>query len=575
MSFALIRSGWSRYSWVVLVCLLFLLCYASSLTFEYVDGDDGTSIAYHSLGRDPAVLSPYAAYQPGLDLILALFPPEEPTLRHTAMTISALSAAGFVLLTLILAWDFLPAVVPSQRLVLSLVTLLALPELFYFGLVYTPAVTGMCAMTAAHILARRGFSPDGRRLPLQAGRFSLAFFLVLFGISIRFDLAVYLLVILADLLIVKHVRPATVFRRHGWLIIGTGTVASSLLLFALLSLAGLDLSTLGASLAQIWEIPKLVDGFPAFAATQQTLFSPATILLLVIAMIALIHSRDPRLLFAFAMMIAIGLWPLWMSPKALIFFVPPIVSFVVLGAFKVNEWSRKHAWTSPLVLFVGILLLAPWLLGLEATSGDAAWGPGFELRPYDRPYSEESSLKLVVGAGAAVPTREGPRPLFGHLFVLAGGGWRHLVSSLAQERLGALTYAIRHEMPVFITRGGAGMILADLSRLNIRHVSAQQTIPGISKIRTWQVLTAEGRSLLVVAAPLFATPDADFLIDEVLSILRTVNVLATGYPSAMRTMYIVSPEAMRPLGRVFAAVNLQKLLGDLRDRKPGSTNPRH
>lgn len=45
----------TTYIWVVLFA--YVLVYAFAITFTYIEGDDATSIAYHAMGKNLAVMT--------------------------------------------------------------------------------------------------------------------------------------------------------------------------------------------------------------------------------------------------------------------------------------------------------------------------------------------------------------------------------------------------------------------------------------------------------------------------------------------------------------------------------------
>ena len=139
------------------VAALFLLIYARSLTFVYIEGDDATSIAYHALGRVRDVQPPYSAYQCMMDAILGLLPAQEHVLRVTAMLMTAIAAPILVLLLAMLAFELAGDRIRIPWPVAAILVPLAAPELIYLGLVYTPALVGLSAAVGAHVLARRGW----------------------------------------------------------------------------------------------------------------------------------------------------------------------------------------------------------------------------------------------------------------------------------------------------------------------------------------------------------------------------------------------------------------------------------
>ena len=73
-----------------------------------------------------------------------------------------------------------------------------------------------------------------------------------------------------------------------------------------------------------------------------------------------------------------------------------------------------------------------WVVGVRIATAGVLWGPGFELRRLESVPTPSARPALIVGAGAAVPTPEGPRPLMGHGWVF-GGEWKRFVNAYWTE----------------------------------------------------------------------------------------------------------------------------------------------
>src|SRR5829696_5354035 len=146
-------------TWIVITALIFLIIFQFSGTWIYIDGDDATSIAYHVLGRNTSIQPPYSPYQGMMDKLLGLLPSDEPTQRTVAFGITRLASILMVILILALVFDWLQEsgrqYSPSLRAVISVVLLLAVPELFYLGLVYSPTMVAMCFVLFAHLLIKQ------------------------------------------------------------------------------------------------------------------------------------------------------------------------------------------------------------------------------------------------------------------------------------------------------------------------------------------------------------------------------------------------------------------------------------
>ena len=555
MDWQLRRSSFARQC--LAVVLLFGLVYACSLAFVYVEGDDASSAAYHAAGRLEAIQPPYAEYQSGADLLLRLLPSHEPTLRVTAIAVSAAAMAMCVVLMAMLASDLLSATGESLKSQWPLVLLLAMPEFFYLGLVYQPSAIGMCCMLLSHLMLRRELrdTPSLMRLLLAAALFGV-------GASFRWSLVLYGWLILCDW-ILEVGRP----RATGW---GSHVLrAAHAVLWGCVALtvwlAVLRASGYGAG--HVYSFLEFTRAWAAYRLKWQVLLTadlalltPAAILLIVLGLVFLARTQRRTALFVCAGTIpAIPYLTFW--PKELIWFFPILVLCVLAGYVAIVKWRMRSrlGWLIQTGLIV--LLLIPWVVGIRATAGDAAWGPGFELQPYDRPSAGHDVLALRIGSGAAVSTPEGPRPLWGHGAVLLGGNWRRLAHQLAADSLSVVRTALDGGLPILVMDGGTGALVCELARL--RFMPKDPMYSGIggpllshrrfsnsAKAQVIMVALALDHSLWAVSAG---------ELRELRTVVQADRVVAIGYPGTVRSMFTFAPGTMTRIGLTAAVIDLQAL----------------
>jgi len=569
----------SRLSWVLVVIVVFGTVYAASLTFVYVEGDDASSIAYHALGRNRGLQPPYSAYQAGTDLILRLLPAKEGILRVSAMTISSLAAICVGILMLALAFDWMKGAAVTHKALVALVVLLACPELLYLGLVYTPTMMAMSFLLAAHLLLRsivREWEwPETSHLSnwLKMGFSALLFG---FGAACRWNVLLYGGVIFADLVIGSGLRQ-TNNKRSVWnrlrIAMAWGILAV-LVWGAVIASSGYGVRAILETTNMAAKIAAEERNYLAIIGACQTLFTPAFIVFGLWGWAAL--PRQLKLLSFLSFVAMIGVLRMgWAWPKEFLMFVPPLVLCVVAGFS--NIWQGDRPVRPKRVLQAGaiILLLLPWIFGVQATYGDTAWGPGFELRPYDRPSGRGNELALRIGGGAAFPTPEGPRPLFGHAAVLLGGGWRSLVRSLEEERRQAIQTAIEGGMPFMVVQGSTGYAVAELAGMGF---TTSDTKSGGDEAlgRVRRFFSDDGRHVTLWELGL-GRPESlknEGHLREVIAVGRTERVVVHGYPSSLRTLYKAVPDAMQKLGPTTAIVNLRQLIESISKQNKSDENLR-
>jgi hypothetical protein len=295
-------------------------------------------------------------------------------------------------------------------------------------------------------------------------------------------------------------------------------------------------------------VPKAPDGWLELAGAYLSVFTPGTLVLGGAGVLFLGVSRRPLLLSALVTILAAAVWPLWFSPKETLLFSPLLVLLIAAGATAIMRTPLRRP-IRTLVYGGGVMvLLLPWLVGLQGHHGDTAWGPGFAQRPLDRPVAGGRTARPVVGDGLAIPTREGHRPLWGHGAVLLGGGWRRFQTARADERRAALALALRERLPVVrIPRSGL-LEEAELTRQGF--TTAMPFIRGELQAGEYRVrvFTRGGESLRLLQMPATSTNEVMTALARDGEGVLPTGVIVLGWAEPLRRLVLVNPKLCRPLG---------------------------
>jgi hypothetical protein len=519
-----------------LIAACFLLVYSRSLTFVYIEGDDATSVAYHALGRVREVQPPYSAYQCMMDAMLGLLPAQEHVLRVAAMLLTGIAAPVLVFLIVLLAYEWAGDAIRMGRPPAALVTLLAAPELMYLGLVYTPALVALAAAVGAHLMARGAARAATGRAIARSPWFWASALLFGAGVACRWDILAYGAVVAADLWIGPDLGASPRVRRFAaaalW---GTAALATWL---AAISLNGYGLSAVLKTLRTAGP----VESYPALAvvgATMQTLATPALLLTAALGFALLAQRRNPAaLLVLLGLALTARYVPLGV-PKWFLAAVPGLTACALVGFSAL--W---HARKSTALVRLGLIacLAAPWLIGVQTISGDSAYGPGFEVRPFDRPPRSGPVFRLAPAAGALVPTSEGPRPVGGHAYVLLGGAWRRIVGDGSNANAAAQLAADRG-LPL-LQDYGQGFVISALAGMGFRTRDSWKL-----ELRTF--VSRDGAATVRVIhlrdrEDLFAPPGQRRLEN----LAGGSRLVILGYSSTLRRIYRRAPAALERIGSV-------------------------
>ena len=462
----------NRLDYRILVLLIFGIVYYFALTFVYIEGDDSFTMAYHAMGRHASLQPPYSAYHGMMDKILSYQPASEESVRVFGIAFTSIFACLFALAVLELAFRWFD-IDKQKRLLITVITLLAVPEFFFFGLVYTPSVVGMTFVVLAHIAVRTNFfdpmgeAVNNRNLVMYV--ISLALFGL--GVSCRWDVAVYGAFIVLDLLLSNGKNMFSAITKIGRTV--------SILAWGLLSLASLIvfIKVSGYSMHDIKDVlqftGKTVGEKASFTATAflgfLSLFTPALIIMLANGVLSSLRSSRKYILLVGLALIFTAPFVMAGAAKAFIFSMVIYVSVAIYGLANLLEYIKRQRDQRRNILRIGFLaiLLGIWFIGIRIYS-DKAWGPSFELTQHK--YDEKGKIKgkthgvsLAIGSGMAIPTQEGARPIGGYFFVFLKQ-WRNLYTAV--DLAATRNIEVCHEKKISVLQddNNAGIIIVLANR---------------------------------------------------------------------------------------------------------------
>jgi len=434
--------SWPAYAYVAVVVGAFAAVLSRALTFGYIEGDDAASVAYHIFGRNPALQLPYSPWQGMMDLWLALLPAREAVVRITAESVTSAATCGSVLLMMVLAFQWTELTNFRHRLIAAAAILVAIPELFYLGLVYEPSMLALMLVLAAHLVGRFSMSNGGTRKGFLLGLAAVLFGL---GSACRWDIAAYGIVIVADFALTEHSRDLAIARKQLSTAFLWGLTAI-VCTCAAIAASGYGLSAVRETVrVAITEVsPKRATAMhiAEVIGSQQTLFTPFLILLLFVGAKTLWKTRPRLLVLTLLAVFPVTPYIYSREPKMLLPLFPPLLAVAIAGFDRI--WWHGSRITRAAV---AVLAIAPWIIGLQIDASGTSYGPGFQ-RTVDVANGPQPHFKLGWRGGFAVPTAEGPRPLAGHAWVLFGGEWRNFVRDMESEQKQAINVAIEQSIPL-------------------------------------------------------------------------------------------------------------------------------
>jgi hypothetical protein len=334
--------------------------------------------------------------------------------------------------------------------------------LYFFGLLFDPAVIGMGFAALGHFLVRRKYlkSKDSSISSIVVSPAFIGSVLLFgFGCSFRWSCALYGAIVAVDLAMIdgSDQKPVIINSKSVKVAILWGVISLiSILVFIRFSGYGIDkLLHMGAKVKNKVSSEAGSISVMQVIASYQTFFSPGMLILIVTGLVAAFKNKNFRLIILALVGFVLALPFLYSGvPKQFIYSIPLFVFLACNGAMAIwnfnNEGAKSHRFAKVAVL---LILILPWVIGLKVNA-KTLWGPGFELTRADH---KKPAMRLpampVIGPGMAFSTQEGARPFYGFGYVL-GGGFAHFYKNYNNIDWSPLDSAIQNHIPVFQPDGG-------------------------------------------------------------------------------------------------------------------------
>jgi hypothetical protein len=454
---------------------LFLFFYFFTLNFNYVEGDDASTILYHLCGRNPQIQTPYASYNSGLDFLIKVTNlHSEESLRTFAILISFIS--GFLILALSVL--FLDAffketnfVNNKYRVYLYLLLPFIVPDIIFHSLIINAAYISFVFLLSSLIVFIKFLKTNQNKF--------LYLSTLLFAISIpfRWTMLISLPLYMGTAL---YYNPIHYYSKNTLLLFLKIIIANLVGVF----LAIIFIYVTGYNLQGIFDtiisttqyIENSETSYLSILATGSAFLTPSLLFLTLLAGFRIyeIQKKQPKFIISILSLVLLSISPCFIvgffpSYKFLITLFPMILVILALGFDYLL--SRK---LFAIIFFV--LLIGPWFIGIQLDVKGTFCGPGFELntKKTDDVVLLESKnpdmrlkidkIHLKLNSGFYLPMLEGPRPLYGYFYVLFADGWKNQIDLFTEERKKTFNYLIKNKNAVYIQDRRAAYFQCDLFR---------------------------------------------------------------------------------------------------------------
>lgn len=557
-----------KWVWILVVVIAYLTVYHFVGTLVYIEGDDATSIAYHVQGRNISIQPPYSPYHGMMDKLLSILPSDETVVRTAAFELTRIANIVMLIFMLMLAFDWLKSFgkvySQKQQAVMVLVLLLATPELFYFGLVYAPTLVAMCFVLASHLLLRWQQHVWIRQPMQHVGQVILSVALFGLGISFRWNVLTYGLVIAADIFFSQHADRSRNLRAA--IIWGSAALFAA---YLMIRFSGYGLANIQNSFGTILFVINqagtssvsdlsLSESLMRIILTLSPLLTPALAIGILIGSYQLLRTRS---WFGFTLLLGILSILPWVRsgvPKFIITVLPVLVTTFLLGIdIILNSLKKDVPYRIPVLSFLVGCLFFPWLVGIQVNREGTAWGPGFEIKSYDYEEIQGISLRPVIGSGMAFPTPEGPRAFYGHAFVLFRD-WKIFVEKQSQERLAAVNAAIEQDVPLLVLGWSPDYYLNDLYVMGFETIDPYNHPASNGFFTERRFINSQGQQTSILYREVENDEVAD-LVNQLTGDPSAAKFVVIGYSQTMRALYLQYPDALQKLGENSAILDVDPL----------------
>lgn len=556
-----------RLLWVIVVITLFIVVYANSLIFTVNEGDHAVTMSYHLFGRNPQIEQVFSAYHGMMDVTLSFLPPDETILRYVSIGLSSISVVTMVLAILALTFSWLDPLTPTQKALIAGMLLLASPEFFYLGLIYSPATIAATFVFLSHLYLRRLVKNQNNSLTLNSNTLLKILFAAIlfgFGVAFRWNLVIYGAVIAIDL-VVLHIQHLN--RDNIGQIIREASFRTTLIAYAGWGVLALVMTFLMIQLSG-YSFDEILQQFRSayirntefnlnMVLSGLAMMTPATALMSLIGLLLMIKRRNPVIIPVLVGFAIASPWLTTGNPKVLISSVPALMLCLVNGfVFLWYQIESRQLRIIARIVIVALLIL-PWFIGIRVVTEGSAWGPGFEISPYDREPATGTSFDIVIGAGTAFNTAEEQRPIFGHAYVLLFGEWRALQTHISAEYDQVVQLAIEDDLPILILQFTPSYVT---NRLVVMDYTTDdpynQFFEDNDYFMTREFSNAAGDSLRFY----YHEIDGDGTIEDLQQIASLAEyadqMVVYGYPRTMQQLYAVAPDTLQRLGVISAILDV-------------------
>jgi hypothetical protein len=424
---------------------IFTLLFFFTLNFNYVEGDDATTVLYHLCERNKDVQQPYAAYNSGIDFIIQVSGLEtEESIRVFAVFISFLSG----LFILFGCRTFLEAffkssnkIQPRSRSFFYILLPFIVPDILFHSLFINSANISFAFLLFSLTYFIRFLKSDKN--------YWLVLSMVLFAIAIPFRWTMLVsLSVYAGLLL--YFSPIA-YSKTTFLLYLKVFIAALLgltLVIALFFLTGYNLRGVYEAIASTVGILAQAD-FSALSilATASAFLTPSLLFLLLLCLFKMreIHKSEAKFNYGIAVFLVLAVSPFFLlgffpSYKFLITLFPALLVLMLLGFDYLMQQKILFSLLVMSLVFV-------WFFGIQIDAGGTFCGPGFELNTGKAQQPEKNrnekqnidqrvkinGISLKPDSGFYMPMLEGPRPLYGYFYVFFNG-WFNQIEALKNER---------------------------------------------------------------------------------------------------------------------------------------------
>lgn len=444
------------------------------MNFNYVEGDDASTILYHLCGRNSQIQPPYASYNSGLDFLIKITKlNSEESLRTFAVFVSFIS--GFIVLSLsalflTVFFDDDEKFNARNKLYLYLLLPFIVPDIIFHSLIINATYISFVFLLSSLIVFIRFLKTNKNKF--------LYFSTVLFAIAIpfRWTMLISLPLYMGFALYYNPIQHYSKTTLRLFLKICIANVVGVFLALLFIYVTGYNLQDIYNTIVGTTQyIENSEKSTLSLLATGSAFLTPSLLFLILLGFIAIykINKQQPKyglsilslILLSISPNVVFGFFP---SYKFLITLFPMLLIVMVIGF----DYLAKQK--SLLFVFL-LLVIAPWFIGIQLDAKGTFCGPGFELNtkktdgiatvndnPDQRIKIEGINLKL--DSGFYLPMLEGPRPLYGYFYVLFGNGWKNQINLFTQERQQAFDFLIKNKNTVYIQDRTTAYFQCDLFR---------------------------------------------------------------------------------------------------------------